>query len=87
MAKLASLEKGAWPDVSMPLLVGMGDGALRKRFSVTRQLCITKDLMHTRCHYDVKSLVDAYLAIQPEERVDYDISELSLVGDGISGEE
>ena len=74
MAKSASLEKGAWPDVSMPLLLGRGDGALRKRLSVTRQLCVTKDLLHTRCHHDVKSLVDAYLAIQAEDCVDYDIS-------------
>ena len=74
MAKSASLEKGAWPDVSMPLLLGRGDGALRKRLSVTRQLCVTKDLIHNICHHDIKSLVDAYLAIQAEDCVDYDIS-------------
>ena len=43
----------------MPLLVGMSYGALLKRFSVMRQLFITKDLLHTRCHHDAKARVNA----------------------------
>ena len=69
----------------MPLLVGRSYGALLKSVSVMRQLFITKDLLHTRCHHDAKARVNACLTIQAEDCVDYDISDQSLVGDGISG--
>ena len=69
----------------MFLLVGRSYGALLKRFSVMRQLFISKDLLHTRCHHDAKARVNACLTIQAEDCVDYGISDQSLVGVGYRG--